>query len=56
MSRPYENDWRITPPAVGGTFDAISGQVPGIGTCTSKTPCEYTMSSGRQATKSRFCI
>ena len=33
---------------------AISGHVPGIGTCTSKTPCEYIMSSCRQAIKSWF--
>ena len=36
------------------SFLAISGHVPEIGTCTSDTPCEYIMSSCRQATKSRF--
>ena len=56
MSRLHENDLRTTLQMMGDAFDAISGHVPGNGTCTSAPPREYIMSSDRQAIKSRFCI
>ena len=57
--RVRDEIWRGSSLNVTGSissFLAISGQVSGNGTCTSASPREYIMSSGRQATKLRFCI